>query len=248
MKKTLFLALCAALWAAPAAAQQVHVVADCAVGISPAFTAGSRPNTILIDTSGVLCTSAAGGGGGAATIADGADVATGATTDAAATAGSAGTVNAKLRLMTTQLDTISTNVSSSIPAGTNRIGYTTNDPCDGNTSPSSAVINISTATTTRILSPSASNRHYICYILLQTDAANNVAVIEGTGGTCGTGTAAIMGGTTAGTGLHLSANGGLQAGQGRAWVWRTAGTNVDLCLVTSAATQLTGTVKYVNLP
>lgn len=42
-------------------------------------------------------------GGGAATIADGADVAEGATTDAAVAAGAAGTVSAKLRRLTTDL-------------------------------------------------------------------------------------------------------------------------------------------------
>jgi hypothetical protein len=42
-----------------------------------------------------------GGGGGAATIADGADVAEGATTDAAVAAGAAGTISAKLRRLTT---------------------------------------------------------------------------------------------------------------------------------------------------
>lgn len=45
----------------------------------------------------------AGGGGGAATIADGADVAEGATTDAVVAAGAAGTVSAKLRRLTTDM-------------------------------------------------------------------------------------------------------------------------------------------------
>lgn len=66
--------------------------------------------------------SGGGGGGGAVTIADGADATQGAIADAAASAGGTGTVSAKLRLMTTLLNTISTNVASSIPAGTNAIG------------------------------------------------------------------------------------------------------------------------------
>lgn len=44
-----------------------------------------------------------GGGGGASTIADGADVNAGTTTDAAATAGGTGTISAKLRRISTQL-------------------------------------------------------------------------------------------------------------------------------------------------
>lgn len=53
-----------------------------------------------------------GGGGGAATIADGADVNQGATTDAAATAGGTGTISAKLRNATALLDTLNTALST----------------------------------------------------------------------------------------------------------------------------------------
>lgn len=53
-----------------------------------------------------------GGGGGASTIADGADVNAGATTDAACAAGGAGTVSCKLRLMTTQLGTLHTDITA----------------------------------------------------------------------------------------------------------------------------------------
>lgn len=45
-------------------------------------------------------------GGGSSTIADGADVAEGSTTDAAATQGGPGTVSAKLRTVTAQLNTL----------------------------------------------------------------------------------------------------------------------------------------------
>lgn len=47
---------------------------------------------------------------------------TGTTSDAAATAGGTGTIHAKLRLMTTQLDNINTNIQASLPAGTAIIG------------------------------------------------------------------------------------------------------------------------------
>lgn len=49
-------------------------------------------------------TNIGGGSGGASTIADGADVAEGVTTDASVAAGAAGTVSAKLRRLTTDLD------------------------------------------------------------------------------------------------------------------------------------------------
>lgn len=67
---------------------------------------------------------ASGGGGGAATIADGADITQGAIADAAATAGSTGTLSAKLRFITTQLATLNTALGTPFQAG-GSIGNTT---------------------------------------------------------------------------------------------------------------------------
>jgi len=122
------------------------------------------------------------------------------------------------------------------------------DPCE-RVAQSYAPISITTATTTRIVAPSASNKTYVCSLVLVTAAANNVGIVEGTGGTCGTGTVGVIGGTTAANGPNFSANGGLmlQAG-GKVAAAQTAGTNVDLCLITSAATPLAGGIKYVQAP
>jgi len=108
---------------------------------------------------------------------------------------------------------------------------------------------ITSATTTRIITPSASNKTYICSMLLTASAADNVGIVEGTGGTCGTGTAGVVGGTTAANGPNFTANGGLmmQAG-GKTAVAQTAGTNVDFCLITSSSGPLTYSVKYVQAP
>jgi hypothetical protein len=122
------------------------------------------------------------------------------------------------------------------------------DPCEA-TLQSYAPISITTAATTRIVAPSASNKTYICHLFLTSAAADNVGIVEGTGGTCGTGTAGVIGGTTAANGPNFAANGGvaLHAG-GKVAVAQTAGTNVDLCLITSAATPLAGGIKYVQAP
>lgn len=122
------------------------------------------------------------------------------------------------------------------------------DPCEANAQ-TSAPISITTATTTRIVAPSSSNKTYICALFLTSAAADNVGIVEGTGGTCGSGTAGVIGGTTAANGPNFAANGGvfLQAG-GKVAVAYTAGTNVDLCLITSAATPLAGVIKYVQAP
>jgi hypothetical protein len=218
--------------------------------------------------------SVASGAYASGSIGSGAMVDLGAVADAAATAGGTGTVSAKLRLMTTQLDNINTNIQGSIPAGTALIGdvnlrqggtalSVSNptfirevdgtrsrilDPCESIVQ-SYAPISITTATTTRIVAPSASNKTYICSLFLTSAAADNVGIVEGTGGTCGSGTAGVIGGTTAANGPNFAANGGvmLQAG-GKTAAAQTAGTNVDLCLITSAATPLAGGIKYVQAP
>ena len=100
------------------------------------------------------------------------------------------------------------------------------DPCQSIAN-STARGSIATATTTRIITPSASNKTYICSVDLLAFAANNVAVVEGTGGTCGAGTAGVIGGTTTATGISFAAQGGLVKGGAGLFVWNTAGTNVD---------------------
>jgi hypothetical protein len=121
------------------------------------------------------------------------------------------------------------------------------NPCE-TVAQSYAPISITSATTTRIVTPSASNKTYICGLIIVTGAANNVAVVEGTGGTCGTATAGVIGGTTAANGSNFSANGGLVLQAGKTAHAQTAGTNVDLCVITSSAGPYSGGIKYVQAP
>ena len=88
---------------------------------SQALTAGVfYPFTI--DLTGTLCVaSGAGGITAAVTVANGADVVEGSLADAAATAGGTGTVSAKLRLVTSQLDTIASQTG---PSSSSSIGIT----------------------------------------------------------------------------------------------------------------------------
>lgn len=119
------------------------------------------------------------------------------------------------------------------------------DPCQTATV-NSTPINISTATTTRIATEASSVRIYICHLSIVTAAANNVALIEGTGASCAGGTPAGMaGGTTAASGWNFSANGGISLGMGGFSINQTLNTNYSVCLVTSAATQLSGVIKWV---
>lgn len=105
-------------------------------------------------------------------------------------------------------------------------------------------INISTATTTLIVTGVSGRQVRISAQHMIAAAADNVAWIEGTGATCGTGTAGMAGGTTAASGYNFAANGGIAEGSGLGTVLQTVTTGDSVCLVTSAAVQLSGGVEY----
>lgn len=108
----------------------------------------------------------------------------------------------------------------------------------------SKAVNISTATTTLLVTGVSGRQVRISAFHIFTNAANNVAFIEGTGATCGTGTAGMAGGTTAASGYNFAANSGIAQGSGIGEVMTTATTGDSVCVVTSAATQLSGHIKY----
>jgi hypothetical protein len=105
-------------------------------------------------------------------------------------------------------------------------------------------INVSTATTTLLVTGVSGRQVRISALHMITSIANNVAFIEGTGATCGTGTAGMAGGTTAASGYNLAANGGIAFGSGLGTVMQTATTGDSVCVVTSAAAQLSGGLQY----
>ena len=106
-----------------------------------------------------------------------------------------------------------------------------------------ARVNVSTAATTLIIT-GVSGRHVrICSLSLVTAAANIVTLIEGTGATCGTGTTGMAGGTTT-AGYSFAANGGIAYGSGIGSINSTTATGDSVCIVTSAATQLSGAIGY----
>ena len=123
------------------------------------------------------------------------------------------------------------------------------DPCSS-TAKTFLAINISTATTTEI-TPSlagASTNYYVCSLVLVTAAANNIALVDDDSDGCGSVTSGLAGGTTSGSGFNMAANSGMTFGNGTGSVFKTAGTNRVICLVTSAATQLSGTMAVVAAP
>lgn len=107
-----------------------------------------------------------------------------------------------------------------------------------------ANVNVATATTTLLVTGVAARHVRICAFSLVTAGANNVALISGTGATCGTGTTGMTGGTTAATGYNFAANGGISQGSGVGTINQTNATGDSVCIVTSAAVQLSGRVSY----
>lgn len=142
-------------------------------------------------------------------------------------------------------------INGPIPAGTNTIGAVTQvvaEPCQSNAKTWTPInISASGTNTTPIVAGTSAKKTYICQIVLVNNAADNVAVVEATTGTsCGTVTAGIWGGTTAAAGFNFAANGGVSIGNGGYFVGKTATNNNDVCIITSAATQLTGGMLSVQ--
>lgn len=120
------------------------------------------------------------------------------------------------------------------------------DPCQ-TVAKSRAVISITTATTTAVITGAASKKTHICHVFLMTVAANNVALVEdATGTTCVSPEAALIGGVTAANGMNFSANSGMSLGNGQSAIAATVTNQNDICLITSAATPLAGVITYVQ--
>lgn len=121
------------------------------------------------------------------------------------------------------------------------------DPCSGATK-SYFPVDIVTATTTEIANAVASQYFYICGLNLFSAGTNNVTIVEDDTDACATPTAGLAGGVTAGEGYNFTAQTGLTLGNGTGSVMRTAAQNRYICIITSAAVQLSGTVVYVAAP
>jgi hypothetical protein len=119
------------------------------------------------------------------------------------------------------------------------------EPCATSTR-SVAVINLTASG--QLVTGLANKTIYVCYLQFSLSAtADNVALVEGTGSTCGTGTAGMAGGATAATGWNLLANGSVTSGSLQAWAFTTATAGDNVCLLASSAAQISGVMIYVQL-
>jgi hypothetical protein len=80
----------------------------------------------------------------------------------------------------------------------------------------------------------------VCSILIVGADAENISLVEGTGATCGTGTGAVIGGTTAANGPNMPAGGGFQLGNGTGTVAAQNTQGNDLCLLQSGSGRVAG--------
>jgi hypothetical protein len=99
---------------------------------------------------------------------------------------------------------------------------------------------INTAASVQLLSGLANKKFFICSFQFVNSIADNIALVEGTGATCGTGTAGLFGGATAATGWNLGANGQVSMGTGLGEIGQTAAAGDSLCLLVSSAAQVSG--------
>ena len=121
------------------------------------------------------------------------------------------------------------------------------DPCQREAR-TTYVVDIVTAATTEIANAVASEFFYICSVSLFSAGTQNVAIVEDDTDACASPTAGLNGGVTAAEGYNFTAQTGIVTGTGQAYVMRTATANRYLCIISSAAVQLSGTITYVSAP
>jgi len=117
------------------------------------------------------------------------------------------------------------------------------DPCQQGAGTSG---NISLTGSGQLITGTAGKLTYICSMNLISATAQNIALVEGTGSTCGTNTAGMAGGSTAATGWNFAANGGFVNGGGGFWVFKTATPGDNVCLLLSGSGQTSGSYRQVQ--
>jgi hypothetical protein len=124
--------------------------------------------------------------------------------------------------------------------GTNSV---TLDPCAVN---AGTPVNINLTASGQLITGTSGKQTYICALDVQDETAVSVALVEGTGTTCGTSTAGMGGGSTAATGWNFAANSGMVVGTGANWVRKTVTTGDNVCLLLSGTSQISGGLRYVQ--
>lgn len=120
----------------------------------------------------------------------------------------------------------------------------TADPCGGG---KSNIAFASAAGNVQLVAGVAAKKVYICSLSVVAAAAAVVNVIEGTGAACTTANeAAVIGSTTAASGMSFAANGGISYGAGVGTIGVTATAANGICILQSGTTALAGNMSYVQ--
>lgn len=162
---------------------------------------------------------------------------------ATALAGNGTTGTGSLRV-TIASDNTAFSVNATGQAGTNRIGYTSDDVCSQKAKTTQAFTTTS-AGPVSIVALSGSTVIYICSISAVADTAIKLNFIDGTGGSCASAQHAIWGSTTAANGMSLAANGGFAEGSGNGTVGQTTAASA-FCLLQSGTSLVAGNISYVQ--
>ena len=118
-----------------------------------------------------------------------------------------------------------------------------NDPCN---SAAKSTLPISQAGSAVLFTAKTGAINYICSFHVVVADAENISLVEGTGNTCGTNTAAVIGGTTAAAGANLGAGAVLPIGDGSATIASGRHSAYDVCLLQSGSGRIGGTITYVQ--
>lgn len=103
----------------------------------------------------------------------------------------------------------------------------------------SAALTVSTATTTQLVALSGSTKIYVTAFDVIAGGTGNITFVYGTGSSCGTGTTSLTGA------YPLTAQTGIAKGNGLGPVLVVPAGNA-LCVTTSAAVQMSGSVAYTQ--
>lgn len=175
------------------------------------------------------------------------DLVTGLADAACATDNGTCTVAQLIKRGNQTLTLINAGVGASVPAGTFRIGYTSDDPCT-QLIKTNVPISMTGTTTVKLVSLSGGKKIYICALNLRASAATVWSIADGTKVTteCDTTAEAVIGAAIATHGLSEIANGGNTYGSGNGTVALTNTVSHDLCLFQSGAGDLSGNITYVQ--
>jgi hypothetical protein len=139
-----------------------------------------------------------------------------------------------------------TTMSASSPV-TIASDQTAGDPCMY-AAKTNVAIAMTSSTTIKLVSLSASKKIYICSLSLIASGATTVSIADGTKSSteCDTAAEAVLGATTTSHGMAIPANGGLTFGNGNGTVAMTNTAAHDLCLFQSGSVDLSGNITYVQ--